>query len=106
MLHKLPPRWASIQRVRLSVPLRGCVRFMQAATNYERKRMQLETKTTCVRVFEKAYLRPPHAGPFRTNVLARTDVGRYNRRHVVLTNLQNLSKLHIYKQSGSFATLC
>lgn len=80
------------------VPLRGCVRIMQAATNYERKRIQQETKISCVRVFEKkAYLRPQHAGSFRTNVLARTGVRRYNVRHVVVTSMHNLSKLHISK---------
>lgn len=72
--------------------------MMQAATNYERKRMQTETNISCVRVFQKkTYLRSQHAGSFRTNVLARTDVRRYNGQHVVVTNLHNLSKLHISK---------
>jgi len=71
---------------------------MQAATNYERKPMEPEKKVSCVRVFEKkAYLRPQQAGSFRTNVLARTDLRRYNGEHVVVTNLHNLLKLHISK---------
>jgi len=80
------------------VPLRGCFRIMQAATKYESKPVQPETKMSCVRVFEKkTYLHPQDAGSFQTNVLARTDERRYSGRHVVATNLHNLSKLHISK---------
>jgi len=97
MLHKLPPRWASIQRVRLSLcedvfEIRRQPRTMSANVCSRRQ------KISCAGVFEKkAYLCPQHAGSFRTNVLPRTDVRRYNGHHVVVTNLHNLPKLHSSK---------
>jgi hypothetical protein len=79
---------------------------MHIATNYERKRMQPETQISCVHEFEeKAYLRPNHAGTFRTNVLDSTDVRRYNRRHTVVTNRHYLSKLDFQNKVGHLRRL-